>query len=243
MNKKLIRLTEGDLHKIVKESVNRILNEIGDTEKGQDALGQVHGRAIKRQQMLGDKGAISRKLHNTARAAMEKAHTQGKKHGFDIYDPNGSFDKGVSKGFEKAKTNESDLHKIVKETVNRILSEMDEGMSLAGTKALDKLRHLNGNVPKREKQQQMDSDFADLDDQARSIRHDQMNDRTKKYGYQIGNKYDDPSTWSSANSVRNNNIYDKGGRYAMNALSDNETRRLLGMAYRGTDDSILQNLP
>ena len=27
MNKKLIRLTEGDLHRIVKESVNRILNE------------------------------------------------------------------------------------------------------------------------------------------------------------------------------------------------------------------------
>lgn len=28
MNKKLIRLTEGDLHRIVKESVNRILNEV-----------------------------------------------------------------------------------------------------------------------------------------------------------------------------------------------------------------------
>ena len=27
MNKKLIRLTEQDLHRIVKESVNRILNE------------------------------------------------------------------------------------------------------------------------------------------------------------------------------------------------------------------------
>lgn len=35
MNKKLIRLTEADLHRIVKESVNRILNEIGDTAKGQ----------------------------------------------------------------------------------------------------------------------------------------------------------------------------------------------------------------
>ena len=30
MNKKLIRLTESDLHKIVKESVNRVLNENGD---------------------------------------------------------------------------------------------------------------------------------------------------------------------------------------------------------------------
>ena len=30
MNKKLIRLTESDLHRIVKESVNRLLNEIGE---------------------------------------------------------------------------------------------------------------------------------------------------------------------------------------------------------------------
>ena len=32
MNKKLIRLTESDLHRIVKESVNRILNESNDTK-------------------------------------------------------------------------------------------------------------------------------------------------------------------------------------------------------------------
>ena len=31
MNKKLIRLTESDLHRIVKESVNKILNEVLDT--------------------------------------------------------------------------------------------------------------------------------------------------------------------------------------------------------------------
>ena len=38
MNKKLIRLTESDLHRIVKESVNKVLNEISiDTlKKAQD---------------------------------------------------------------------------------------------------------------------------------------------------------------------------------------------------------------
>jgi hypothetical protein len=44
MNKKLIRLTESDLHRIVKESVNKIINEIGDTPRGQHALGAVDGR-------------------------------------------------------------------------------------------------------------------------------------------------------------------------------------------------------
>ena len=38
MSKKLIRLTESDLHKIIKESVNNILNEINDYNhfKGED---------------------------------------------------------------------------------------------------------------------------------------------------------------------------------------------------------------
>ena len=44
MNKKLIRLTEQDLHRIVKESVNKVLNEIGDTNRGQYMLGRLAGR-------------------------------------------------------------------------------------------------------------------------------------------------------------------------------------------------------
>jgi len=41
MNKKIIRLTESDLHRIAKESVDNLLNEIGDTPKGQYALGRL----------------------------------------------------------------------------------------------------------------------------------------------------------------------------------------------------------
>ena len=44
MNKKLIRLTESDLHNIVKESVNKILCEIGDTQRGQWMLGRLKNR-------------------------------------------------------------------------------------------------------------------------------------------------------------------------------------------------------
>ena len=45
MAKKLIRLTEGDLHRIVKESVNMILNEYtnGFTEKLYNNLGDEYG--------------------------------------------------------------------------------------------------------------------------------------------------------------------------------------------------------
>ena len=41
MNKKLIRLTEQDLHRIVKESVDKILNEIGNTPEYQNKLGRL----------------------------------------------------------------------------------------------------------------------------------------------------------------------------------------------------------
>jgi hypothetical protein len=42
--KQLIRLTESDLHRVIKESVNIILNEIGDTHRGQYMLGRLSNR-------------------------------------------------------------------------------------------------------------------------------------------------------------------------------------------------------
>jgi hypothetical protein len=48
MKKQVIRLTEGDLHKIIKESVNKVLNEIGNTKDWQYKLGALNGRNIKR---------------------------------------------------------------------------------------------------------------------------------------------------------------------------------------------------
>ena len=42
--KKKIKLTEAQLHKVLTESVKKILNEIGDTPKGQYMLGRLAGR-------------------------------------------------------------------------------------------------------------------------------------------------------------------------------------------------------
>lgn len=41
MNKKLIRLTESDLHKIIKESVSRILSETNDIEIVEGSFGTI----------------------------------------------------------------------------------------------------------------------------------------------------------------------------------------------------------
>jgi hypothetical protein len=120
--KKIVRLTESDLHRIVKESVAKILNEIGDTEKGQDALGQVHGRAIARAAKLGDKGVVSRKLRNTARDAADKAYSEAEKNNL-FAGIGSSFDNGIDKGYHKAKTNESRINRAVKESVKRALRE------------------------------------------------------------------------------------------------------------------------
>ena len=44
--KQRIRLTESDLHRIVKESVQKILKEYGDTSKGQKMLGALQARKV-----------------------------------------------------------------------------------------------------------------------------------------------------------------------------------------------------
>lgn len=49
MKQNVIRLTESDLHRIVKESVSKILNEIGDTPRGNFALNAVRGRRAAKQ--------------------------------------------------------------------------------------------------------------------------------------------------------------------------------------------------
>jgi vacuolar-type H+-ATPase subunit I/STV1 len=46
-NKK-IKITENELKRLVTESINMVLNEIGDTKSGQFALGAVRGRAVAR---------------------------------------------------------------------------------------------------------------------------------------------------------------------------------------------------
>lgn len=44
MNKNRIRLTESQLHRVIKESVKNVLNEIGNTIDGQIALGALSAR-------------------------------------------------------------------------------------------------------------------------------------------------------------------------------------------------------
>ena len=87
MNKKLIRLTESDLHRIVRESVNRVLNEIGDTPRGQYHL----GRAKMRRFNMGDydkAGEIGRyaekKRVNDPDYGLESSNTTGMQHQ-DLY--------------------------------------------------------------------------------------------------------------------------------------------------------------
>lgn len=74
MNKKLIRLTESDIHRIVKESVNKILNEIGDTPKGQLALGAVAGRANVRGNRNTEMAASNKAWDNSASGKVSGRH-------------------------------------------------------------------------------------------------------------------------------------------------------------------------
>ena len=115
--KQTVKLTESELRNVIAESVKSVLNEIGDTDKGQDALGQVYGRALRRAQMLGDKGAEARRLRKIANDAKDKAYSEGEKHNLftGVFS---KFDNSINTGYAKAKNNEAINRKI-----GRIVSE------------------------------------------------------------------------------------------------------------------------
>lgn len=128
MNKKLIRLTESDLHKIVEKSVGKIINEIGDTPKGQRGLGALHARKVLRNNDL------SYDTYNYAQNAR----------GGDKYDNRGNNENPLYRDYangyidylnshpdeymanKRKRMSESYLHRIVEKSVNRILKESDD---------------------------------------------------------------------------------------------------------------------
>ena len=94
---KTIRLTESELKSMIAESVKNILNEIGDTDHGQELLGRAAGRAQKKARNIGRSNdfdgyckSMSKadKIGNYARDARIK--TTGK-----ADDVNGAFTRGV----------------------------------------------------------------------------------------------------------------------------------------------------
>ena len=104
--KQVIRLTESDLHRVIKESVKKILNEIGDTVGGQHALGAVEGRASERAHramMNGDEAEYEKqkgiadnayKKHSNALAKDKTTYEKRMKSKFN----NQGYDYGADKG-------------------------------------------------------------------------------------------------------------------------------------------------
>ena len=101
MNKKLVRLTESDIHRIVKESVNKILNEIGDTPRGNFALNAIKGRrAAKhyRTNMGANAEAENNKVFRMADDTAWKNYQKNPKLGYNNY---AGYRYGFDKGAEK----------------------------------------------------------------------------------------------------------------------------------------------
>lgn len=104
-----IRLTESKLKQIVAESVKNVLNEIGDTLKGQYALGAVRGRASARPRYQNNKyGGLNTKSqqNNIANNAADAAWEKKKDLDINKYrEMKNAEDRGYYYGFEKGMTN------------------------------------------------------------------------------------------------------------------------------------------
>lgn len=76
--KQVIRLTENDLHKIVEESVRRVLNEYGEGGESQKALGALYMRKMNNVRSMDDKNM------NDAREIAKRAAEKRIKHGIPV---------------------------------------------------------------------------------------------------------------------------------------------------------------
>ena len=98
---KRVRLTEGDLHKIVKESVKRILNEIGDTPRGNFALNAVRGRRAAKFYRTNMGRAEDAENNNVIGMADNIAWKNYKKNPKLGYNNDAGYNYGFMKGIEK----------------------------------------------------------------------------------------------------------------------------------------------
>jgi hypothetical protein len=203
MNKQVIRLTEGDLHKIVKESVSKILkesiNEILDDPYDYAKVKGLSAAAYKASKTPGaDPKWAERKMRQSnaikdrsRKLANEYSKLQGNNPYVDwamadvdvhrvnqgIEDPKGFIRRNGFNNYLKGMT-ESDLHKVVKESVDEVLNENDmykNGiLSQKGVTAVNNsnaqteherfLKKYTPNFTKRKKLKEYTGDFGYSDD-------------------------------------------------------------------------------
>jgi hypothetical protein len=107
--KNTIRLTESELKQVISESVKKIIKEIGDTPRGQFALGALKGRAAARARYQNNKyGGMHQqaKLNQTMNNAADAAYQQ--RQGLDISkyrEMDNAEQRGYYYGFDKGMTN------------------------------------------------------------------------------------------------------------------------------------------
>ena len=121
-----VRLTESDLHRMIKESVVKAINEVGDTPAGQRKLGALQ----------------SRKFMKSGHKESDKVYDYAKKaRGGDEYDNRGSNKNPMYKDYangyldymnshpdeyfdcKRRQQNESLVRKVVRESIKRVLKE------------------------------------------------------------------------------------------------------------------------
>lgn len=115
------------LYECVSKAVKKALNEIGDTDRGQDCIGQAAGRrdAYAENEYLKNGCSKKYKKDSALRDEYDKKSKSeiaksNSKHKSDLrHSYNQGFFKGRGKGLSESK-----LNRIVKESVNKILNEL-----------------------------------------------------------------------------------------------------------------------
>ena len=116
-----VRLTESDLHNIIKEAVKSVINEVGDTPTGNFLVNAVKGRRAAKRYYTN--------MNAKDRAENDRVISMADDTAWNNYENNPQLgyhnEAGYRYGFDKGveKYNESLIRSVVRESVNRILNE------------------------------------------------------------------------------------------------------------------------
>ena len=222
MNKKRIKLTESDLHRIIKESVNEVLNELGDSDRIHNYLGTISGyhdakgndEQSRRAYNLSNRIQKNRNNgqlydpHSEESAAEYRRNSHAFVNGYDngwdkgrnqmtevTADPSwwrkddelpDMKDDSYGKPKQQVKVSETQLHQIVKESIQKIMNEGWFGNLFKSQGQLDFERRRKEAQDAYNKQKAEDEKWHEKEGQNTSVDDSDMNAYRIKYGTTAG---------------------------------------------------------
>ena len=131
--KKIIKLSESELHKLIENTVKNVINEVGDTEKGQKALGALTARQANKAKNTDHNKEPKEWSKNMLEPAKTFLHAKKNAKGNEGKWGNKSFtdkEHPFNKGYDEYEQENESLDRIVRRTIKEAFNTSNDNIKL-----------------------------------------------------------------------------------------------------------------